>query len=257
MQRKLFIAGNWKMNTNHDEAVALASSLVEKVGTVEELDIAICPPFPYLFAVGEVIKNSNIALGAQDVFYEDNGAYTGEVSAAMLKDANCKFVICGHSERRHIIGESDELINRKLLKSIAEGLFPILCVGELLTERQAGETMEVVTQQVSRGLEGVSAADMKSVTIAYEPVWAIGTGVNATPDQAEQVHAMIRQLLGQIYDSTIARQTRILYGGSVKPSNAGELLACPDIDGALVGGASLKADDFCEIISRGLEISRT
>jgi len=256
MQRKLLIAGNWKMNTTRDEAVALASALVEKVGTIEELDIAICPPFPYLFAVGEVIEDSNIALGAQDVFYEDNGAYTGEVSAAMLKDANCKFVICGHSERRHIIGETDELINRKLLKSIAEGLFPILCVGELLTERQAGETMEVVSQQVSRGLEGVSTTDMKSVTIAYEPVWAIGTGVNATPDQAEQVQAMIRQLIGQIYDPTVAKEMRILYGGSVKPDNAGELLACPDIDGALVGGARVKANDFCGIINHGLEVSQ-
>lgn len=256
MDRRLLIAGNWKMNTTYDQAVELTSALVEKVGSIDALDIAVCPPFPYLLAVGQAIKGSNITLGAQDVFYEDNGAYTGEVSAEMLKDAGCKYVICGHSERRHVIGETDELINRKLLKSIAEGLYPILCVGELLTERQAGETIEVVSQQVTRGLEGVSATDMKNVTIAYEPVWAIGTGVNATPDQAEQVQAMIRQLIGQIYDASHAKETRILYGGSVKPDNAAELLACPDIDGALVGGASLKADDFARIIEQGLLMCR-
>ncbi len=249
MTRKPFIAGNWKMNTSLEEAPALAGAMVEKVGSVEGVDLAVCPPFPYLASVGKALAGSKIALGAQDIFYENNGAYTGEISAAMLKDVGCAYVICGHSERRHVIGETDEMINRKVLKCVGDGLKPILCVGELLTERQADETIEVVSRQIHLGLEGVSSADLTDVTIAYEPVWAIGTGVTATPDQAQEVHAMIRRLLGEIYDDATARNVRIQYGGSVKPDNAGELLTQPDIDGALIGGASLKADDFAKIIS--------
>jgi len=252
MARKTFIAGNWKMNTTAETAAALAGALVERIGSFEAADMAVCPPSVYLAAVGRAVAGSRIALGAQNVFYEDKGAFTGEVSTAMLKDVGCTYAICGHSERRHVIGETDELVNRKLLKVIAAGLRPILCVGELLAERQAGETPEVVRRQVRLGLEGVSGADMPAVTVAYEPVWAIGTGEVATPDQAQEVHAMIRSLLAELYDRPTADGTRIQYGGSVKPDNAATLLACPDVDGALVGGASLKADDFAAIVQADL-----
>ena len=252
MPRKLFIAGNWKMNTSSASAAELAEALVKKLASVEAIDLAACPPFVHLQAVGKILAGSPIALGAQDLFYENDGAFTGEISAAMLKDVGCTHVLCGHSERRHVIGETDELINRKLLKALSEGLSPILCVGELLAEHEAGETQEVVTRQVRLGLEGVSAADMAGVTLAYEPVWAIGTGVVATTDQVQQVHQMIRQLLGELFDSATGENTQIQYGGSVKPSNAAGLLACPDIDGALIGGASLKAADFAAIVEAGM-----
>jgi len=249
MARKLFVAGNWKMNTSLASAKALVGELVELVGKSDKVDVAICPPFTYLGAVGEMILSSNIALGAQNMFYEDNGAFTGEISSSMLKDVGCKYVILGHSERRHVIGESDELINRKVLKAITDGLAPILCVGELLAEREADQTMEVVRRQVKVGLEGVSVADVLKVTIAYEPVWAIGTGKTASPAQAQEVHAMIRELLGNMYDKNVSDSIRIQYGGSVKASNAAELMGQPDIDGALVGGASLKAGDFAGIVN--------
>ena len=253
MARKLFIAGNWKMNTSSSTAVVLGAALVKKIGGVDAVDLAVCPPFVHLGAVGKALGGSKIALGAQDVFYENDGAYTGEVSAAMLLDVGCTYAICGHSERRHVIGETDERINRKLLKCLTEGLRPILCVGELLSERQAGETSDVVSRHVRLGLEGVSGADVGRVTIAYEPVWAIGTGAVATVDQAQQVHKMIRGLLAELYDAATAEKMRIQYGGSVKPENARELLACEDIDGALVGGASLKADDFAAIVQAGMQ----
>ena len=253
MARKIFIAGNWKMNSSSSSAVALAAALVKKTGSVDAVDLAACPPFVHLEAVGKALSGSKIALGAQDVFYENDGAYTGEISAAMLLDVGCTYAICGHSERRHVIGETDERINRKLLKCLTEGLRPILCVGELLSERQAGETSDVVSRQVRLGLESVSGADVGRVTIAYEPVWAIGTGMVATVDQAQQVHKMIRGLLAELYDAATAEKMRIQYGGSVKPGNAGELLACEDIDGALVGGASLKADDFAAIAQAGTQ----
>jgi triosephosphate isomerase len=187
-------------------------------------------------------------LGAQNVWYEDNGAYTGEVSTAMLKDVGCRYVILGHSERRHVLGESDEVINRKVVKSLADGLDVMFCVGELLEQRQADQTFEVVGKQVQIGLEGVDAEQIARVTIAYEPVWAIGTGETATPDQAQDVHARIRRLVGALYGDDVARAVRIQYGGSVKPANAAELLGQPDIDGALVGGASLKVDSFAGIV---------
>jgi triosephosphate isomerase len=252
MARKLFIAGNWKMNLNSSSSVKLAEGLVAKLGGNTQIDLAVCPPFPYLLGVGKALANSRILLGAQDVFYENDGAYTGEVSTAMLKDCRCAYAIVGHSERRHVIGETDELINRKVLKCLADGIGPIFCVGELLAERQAAETLEVVSRQVKLGLEGVSAADVTRAAIAYEPVWAIGTGVVATVEQAQEVHKMIRDLLAKLYDPATAQQVRIQYGGSVKPSNAGELLACPDIDGALVGGASLKVEDFAGIVAAGM-----
>lgn len=248
MSRKLFIAGNWKMNTSKASGVELAKALVKEVGNGAGVDLAVCPPFVYLSDIAAAVSGSKIAVGAQDMFYENEGAFTGEVSGMMLKDVGCKYVILGHSERRHVIGESNELINRKVIKALVDGLLPILCVGELLEERKAGKTNDIVRRQVEVGLEGVSKADAAKVTIAYEPVWAIGTGVTATPDQAQEVHAMIRALLAGMYDAGLADAVRIQYGGSVKASNAKELLGQADIDGALVGGASLKAADFVGII---------
>ena len=255
MSRKLFIAGNWKMNTSRAEAAALAGALVEKVGSVDAVDIAVAPPAVYLTTVASALAGSNVALSAQNMFFEDNGAFTGELSGAMLLDVGCTYTILGHSERRHVIGETDELINRKTVKALADGLDVMFCVGELLEERQAGETADVVSRQVQIGLEGISKADAARITIAYEPVWAIGTGVTATPDQAQDVHALVRKLVAETYDAELADAMRIQYGGSVKPSNAAELLAMPDIDGALVGGASLKADDFVGIIEAGVGAS--
>jgi triosephosphate isomerase (TIM) len=240
------------MNATAAEAVKLASAVAQQLGRNEQIDIAVCPPFVYLAQVAQAIKGSRIDLGAQNCFFENNGAFTGEISAAMLKDVGCRYVILGHSERRHIIGETDELINRKVLKALSDSLEVILAVGELLAERDAGATFDVVSRQVKRGLEGVLSGQMISVTIAYEPVWAIGTGRTATPQQAQDVHAKIRQLLGQLYDEDIADAVRIQYGGSVKATNAKELLACPDIDGALVGGASLKAEEFAGIVQGGM-----
>ena len=256
MSRKLFVAGNWKMNTSLAEATDLAGALVGEIGSVEAVDLAVAPPSVYLAAVGPALRGSRIALGAQNMFYEDNGAFTGEVSGAMLLDVGCRYVILGHSERRHVIGETDEWINRKIVKALGDGLEVIFCVGELLEQRQAGRTNEVVARQVRIGLEGVGKADAERVTVAYEPVWAIGTGVTASPDQAQEVHAMIRGLLSETYDAQLGENMRIQYGGSVKPVNTGELLAMPDIDGALVGGASLKADDFAAIVEAGLAVRK-
>ncbi|MCY2930430.1 MAG: triose-phosphate isomerase [Planctomycetota bacterium] len=253
MARKPFVAGNWKMNTSQAEGVALAGALVKLVGSLEGVDVAVCPPFVYLPAVKAALAGSRIALGAQNLFYESNGAFTGEISGSMLKDIGARYVILGHSERRHVLGESDEVISRKVVKALADGLDVIFCVGELLAERQGGQTLEVVTRQVKVGLEGVAKAAMAHVTVAYEPVWAIGTGVTASPAQAQEVHAMVRGLLGKQYGPEVARHTRIQYGGSVKASNAAELLGQPDIDGALVGGASLKADEFAAIAKAGIQ----
>ncbi|MCE5279212.1 MAG: triose-phosphate isomerase [Planctomycetaceae bacterium] len=252
MPRKLFIAGNWKMNTSCQSAAALAKALVEKVGQTTAVDVAVAPPFVYLPAVSAALAGSRIGLSGQNMSCENDGAFTGEISAAMLKDVGCRFVILGHSERRHVIGETDEFINRKVRKALADGLEVIFCCGELLEERRAGATMDVVTRQVTVGLSQVTAAQMASVTVAYEPVWAIGTGETATPAQAQEVHGQLRALLGRMYDAATAEKVRIQYGGSVKPSNARELMALPDVDGVLVGGASLKAEDFVAIVNAGL-----
>ena len=253
MSRRLLIAGNWKMNLSRDTAAALGRELAERIGSEEAVDLAVAPQFVYLAAVADALAGSRIALAAQNMFCEDNGAYTGEISAEMLKDVGCRVVILGHSERRHVIGETDELINRKVIKALSAGLDVILCVGELLEQRQAGETLEVVRRQVRIGLEGVTKADMACLVVAYEPVWAIGTGVTATPEQAQEVHAMIRGLVEEAYDASVAEALRIQYGGSVKPANAADLLGRPDLDGALVGGASLKADDFAAIVAAGVQ----
>jgi triosephosphate isomerase (TIM) len=247
--RRSFVAGNWKMNTDVHSSVKLAQDVVSGCkDVVGKVDVAVCPPFVYLQQVGKALQSSHIALGSQDVYCEQKGAFTGEISSAMLKDVGCTYAICGHSERRHVIGETDELINKKVHAAILGGLLPILCVGELIEERKANKTAEVVTRQMKKGLAGLSAEKMSAVTIAYEPVWAIGTGLTATPQQAQEVHAMIRKLLAEMYDRKIAGEIRIQYGGSAKPDNAGELMSQEDVDGLLVGGASLKADDFVAIV---------
>lgn len=248
--RKPFVAGNWKMNTDSVSSVALAAGVAEgsAASAGENVEVAVFPPFVYLPGVAGVVSSSSVALGAQDIYHEEKGAFTGEISAGMLKDIGCTYALCGHSERRHVIGETDELVNKKLTAAIAGGLLPILCVGELQSEREASQTEEVVGRHVREGLAGVGVEKMAAVTIAYEPVWAIGTGLTATPEQAQEVHVFIRKLLGDLYDSTIAEETRILYGGSAKPGNAAELMGQGDIDGLLVGGASLKAEDFLAII---------
>ncbi len=248
--RKPFVAGNWKMNTDSYSSIELAESIasgsLEITG--EKVHVAVIPPFVYIPAVVKALSTSSIAVGAQDIYTEPEGAFTGEISALMLKDIGCNYALCGHSERRHVIGETDELINKKVSASISGGLLPILCVGELLEERQAGRTNEVVTRQINSDLAGLSAEKASAVTLAYEPVWAIGTGQTATPQQAQEVHALIRKLLGEMYGNQLAEEIRILYGGSAKPDNAADLMHQPDINGLLVGGASLNADDFIAII---------
>ena len=248
--RKPFVAGNWKMNTDGDTAVQLAKGVVDGSSELAGggVDVAVFPPFVYLQPVANTVNSSSVAVGAQDVYFEANGAFTGEISTAMLKDVGCAYALCGHSERRHVIGETDELINKKVSASISGGLLPVLCVGELKSEREAGKMEDVVSRHVKEGMAGLDAEKAKAVTIAYEPVWAIGTGLTATPDQAQEVHHFIRKLLTDLYDEQLAQDTRILYGGSVKPANAAELMGQPDIDGVLVGGASLKPDDFVAII---------
>ena len=247
--RKPFIAGNWKMNTNSQEAVSLASGLAEAVREIDTVDVAVCPPFVYLHDTAKALSSSNISLGAQDVYFQENGAFTGEISCKMLKDVCCAYAIIGHSERRHVIGETDELINKKVTAAVSGGLLPILCVGELLEQREAGRTDAVVTEQVKKGLAGLSEKKVLAVTIAYEPVWAIGTGKTATSQQAQEVHQMIRKLLAEMYSDSVAAQIRIQYGGSAKPDNTAELMSCPDVDGLLVGGASLKVESFASMIA--------
>jgi len=239
--RKPFVAGNWKMNTDSQSSIRLADEIAARTMETagDKAKIAVIPPFVYLPAVVKALGSSNIAVGAQDVYYEKNGAFTGEISVSMLKDAGCSYVLCGHSERRHIIGETDELINKKVTAAILGGVLPILCVGELFEQRKAGQTAEVVTGQMKKGFSGLSEEKASAVTVA---------GLTATPEQAQEVHAMIRKLVGQMYNWTLAEQMCIMYGGSAKPDNAAALMAQPDVDGLLVGGASLKAADFVGII---------
>lgn len=246
--RKPFVAGNWKMNSNRASAAELARALAGHLGRNEAVDVAVCPPAPFLLAVHEEIAGSLIALGAQNMYFEKSGAFTGEVSPAMLADCGCKYVILGHSERRAVFGEDDELVNRKVLAALAQGLHPILCVGETLAQREAGQTNQIVAAQLRAGLVGVRPEQMRDVTIAYEPVWAIGTGRVASPEQAEEVHAFLRQSLNDMYGADLAQTVRIQYGGSVKGDNAAGLLSQPNVDGALVGGASLKIEEFLEIV---------
>jgi len=246
--RKPFIAGNWKLNLLTKEAVELASKLKEQLKGIEKIEIAVAPVFTVIPAVSKVLAGSNIGVAGQDLFWEESGAFTGEVSATMLKDAGCKYVIIGHSERRQYFGETDESVNKKLKSALKAGLVPVCCIGETLLEREAGKTLEVVERQVKGALSGISKTELKPLVIAYEPVWAIGTGKVASPEQAQEVHGFIRKLLSKLYDADFAESIRIQYGGSVKPENISELMKQPDIDGALVGGASLKVESFSGIV---------
>ena len=247
--RRPFVAGNWKMNLDLASAVALAEGLAKEAGGVDSVDMAICPPCVYLEAVGKAVAGSSIGLGAQNMYHEPKGAFTGETSAAMLKDLGCTYVILGHSERRHVLHESSEDVNLKVHAALEAGLVAIVCVGELLSEREAEQTDAVIRRQFEGSLSGLSVQQMEKVVIAYEPVWAIGTGKVATPQQAEDVHLGLRKLLEERYNKEVADSVRIQYGGSVKPDNAADLMSRPNIDGALVGGASLKVDSFMGIVA--------
>jgi len=246
--RGKFVAGNWKMYTTAATARQLAAAVAHGLGDEERVAVAVCPPFPYLAVVAEVIRGSRVALGGQNLYPEKEGAYTGEVSPAMLLDVGCRYVILGHSERRHILGERDEFVNRKVKAALAAGLQVILCVGEKLDQRDAGQTNKVLDTQLTAGLAGIAADAVKNMVIAYEPVWAIGTGRNATPEQAQEAHVFIRGRVEQLFGSAAAASLLIQYGGSVKPDNAAALMHQPDVDGALVGGASLEADQFLAIV---------
>ncbi len=247
--RNKVIAGNWKMNNDLKESEKLIVDLKNLLKSEKpKCDVIVCPPFTSLSEASKLLEGSSIKLGAQNMYFEENGAYTGEVSASMLKSVGCEYVILGHSERRTIFGETDEMINKKIKKALSAGLKPIFCVGELLEEREAGVTKEVVKRQVLIGLKDIPVEEMKNIIIAYEPVWAIGTGKTATPAQAQEVHKYIRDLIEIQYSLEAALDIVIQYGGSVKPDNAKELLSQPDIDGALVGGACLKAESFMGII---------
>jgi triosephosphate isomerase (TIM) len=248
MARKNFIAGNWKMNTTVDEAVALAKGVVAKVGSNTSVDVAVCPPYTNLSAVSQVVKGTPVKLGAQDVYWEAKGAYTGKVSCGMLKAVGVTYVIIGHSEQRQYFGETDESVNKKAKAVLAAGMLPIICVGETIDERKGGRMEAVVERQTKGAFAGISREDALKCTIAYEPVWAIGTGETATPQQAQDAHAFIRGVVAGLYDGSVAQAQRIQYGGSMKSSNAKELLSQPDVDGGLIGGAALKADDFAGII---------
>jgi len=247
--RRPFIAGNWKMYKTTSEAVALVQAL--KDGLRSEHEVLVAPPFTALAAVAPLLRGTPIALGAQDMHWEAEGAFTGAVSGPMLKDAGCSHVLVGHSERRQLFGETDETVARKTAAALAHGLTPIACVGETLAERESARTMEVVERQVERALRALTPDQAAGIVVAYEPVWAIGTGRVATPEQAQEVHAFIRRLVARSHGDPVAARLRILYGGSVKPDNAAALMAQPDLDGALVGGASLDAASFLKIVNFG------
>lgn len=247
--RTPMIAGNWKLHKTIDEAVSLVNELKPAVAGNNAVEVVVGPVYTALGKVAEAAAGSNIKVAAQNCYPEPSGAFTGEVSAPLLKDVGCDYVIIGHSERRQIFGESDELINSKAHALAETGLGTIFCIGETLEERESDQMFDVLRRQVRFGLKNLSAEQMKSVVIAYEPVWAIGTGVTASDEQAQEAHAFVRALVGELYDAQTADATRILYGGSVKPGNVDGLMSQPDVDGALVGGASLKADDFARIVN--------
>lgn len=248
--RKKLIAGNWKMNKNYKDSQALADMINLELTEFdyEHADVVLCPPFTSLSIVRDVLEDSKLMMGAQNVFYEDDGAYTGEISAGMLRSVGCSYVIVGHSERRQYFDETNGIINKKVSKALGYKINPILCVGETLEERDGKRQEEVVGKQVRECIANLNIPEIEKVTIAYEPVWAIGTGVNATPEQANEMHGFIRNILKEVYDGDTSSKVRILYGGSMKPSNSKELLSQSDIDGGLIGGASLEADSFVKII---------
>ncbi|MFH0883658.1 MAG: triose-phosphate isomerase [bacterium] len=247
--RTPFVAGNWKMHLTAQPARELAEGIARASESIQGVDVALCPPFPLLTPVQNALGGTKVALGAQNLFWEIKGAFTGEVSAEMLLDAGCRFVIVGHSERRQYFGETDSSVNRRAHTALSAGLIPIICVGETLDEREGEMTIDVINRQVRGALERFTPEQAANLVVAYEPVWAIGTGRTATPEMAQEVHAQIRSLLTELFGKDIAQAIRILYGGSVKPDNAVELFAKQDIDGGLVGGASLKVDDFSAIIA--------
>ena len=249
MARRKLIAGNWKMNNTNKEGLELVSKLKELVKDCKDRDIMIAPSFTCLSEIKNAISGSNIKLGAQNLYFEEKGAFTGQVSADMLLSVGCEYVIIGHSECRDIFGETDELINKKVKRALEKNLIPVLCIGEHLEEREKGITADVVSTQTKKGFEGLTEQDALKVVIAYEPVWAIGTGKTATPQDADDVHKSIRDTLKSIYNENVADNIIILYGGSVNENNADELLNMPNIDGALVGGASLVADKFAGIVN--------
>jgi triosephosphate isomerase len=246
--RSPFIAGNWKMHKTVRESIEFARVLANKCIESADRNVVIAPPYPALYAVAEVLKGSVIHLSAQNLHEQPAGAYTGEVSAGMLVDAGCEFVIVGHSERRTLFSEKNDVINKKLKTAISFGLKPIFCIGETLGEREAGQTFSVIEQQIKEGLNNLITDDIRRVVIAYEPVWAIGTGKTATPGQAQEVHAYIRDIMGKIYGEGVSVSIAVIYGGSVTPDSISRLMAQPDIDGALVGGASLDLESFIRII---------
>jgi triosephosphate isomerase len=256
--RQKFVVGNWKMHTTAAEARRLATAIVDGVGYEDSVSVAICPPFPYLALVGEILKGSRVALGAQNLYPEKEGAFTGEVSPTMILDLGCKYVILGHSERRHKLGESDTFINQKVRVALAAGLNVIFCVGETLDQREASQTEAVLDRQLIQGLADLSADTLTRLSIAYEPVWAIGgQGHHATPQQAQEAHAVIRRRLGQMFGEKSAQTLAIQYGGSVKPDNAAALLSRNGVDGALIGGASLNAEQFLAIVRAAISTLQT
>ena len=251
MGRKIIIAGNWKMNKNAAEGRELIDGLKALCGgkcCCADVDVVVCPPFTTIGAVVEAVKGTPIKVGAQNIHWADNGAFTGEISGDMLKSSGVEYVIIGHSERRQYFGETDETVNARLKAALKYGLIPIVCIGELLAERESGETEAVLTRQIRGGFAGIAPEEMAKTVVAYEPVWAIGTGKTATPEIAEAAHAHIRKEISAMFGAAVADAVRIQYGGSMKPSNARELVAQPDIDGGLIGGAALKAESFSELI---------
>ena len=256
--RKTIIAGNWKLYKTITEAIELANGLKRDLFKVsaEDVDIVVCPVYTALSEVAEVVANSNIALGAQDAYWQDEGAFTGEVSVKMLKDAGCAYVIIGHSERRQFFSETNETVNKKIKAVLGHGLTPIMCCGEMLAEREAGNTFKVLDDHLTNGLKGFTAEEAEKIVIAYEPVWAIGTGKTATPAQAQEAHQYIRNTLAKLFGKDVASRIRIQYGGSVKPENIEELMRQPDVDGALVGGASLKVDSFAGIVATAAKVKK-
>ncbi len=254
--RRFLIAGNWKMNCGPDEAAKLLEGIKTQKPTIsEDVDVLVCPPFISLSMAVNYLHDTDIQIGAQNFHYEDNGAFTGEVSATMLAESGCNFVLIGHSERRQYFGETDKTVNKKVRKALQHSLAPVVCVGETLEQRKEGSHFDLVRIQIKNALAEISGDDVLDVTIAYEPIWAIGTGETATPEQAQEMHAHIRKSLAELYDEETASAVRILYGGSMKPGNAGDLLSQPDVDGGLIGGASLKAADFTEIIDIAEKLS--
>ncbi|MCK5107715.1 MAG: triose-phosphate isomerase [Nanoarchaeota archaeon] len=253
--RKIIIAGNWKMNKNNDEAAQFASELHNNISNISKIEIVLCPPFTAITSLYNTLKDSPAHIGAQNVHWEESGAYTAEISIEMLKNAGCKYVVIGHSERRQYFGETNKTVNKRINRTLITDLTPIVCIGETIKERKAGTMKNVVGSQIKEGLAGLTKKEVSRLVLAYEPVWAIGTGVTATPDQAEEAHGFIRGLISELFNSEVAENIQILYGGSVKPENIEELLTKENIDGGLIGGASLKVNSLIEMINIAEELS--